>query len=160
MSFTAFPVLAAILVATGLLNTPIGVQTMSCAAIDDILAWCTLAISSSFSKDGSAVNGIYTCVCAIVYVIIMILILKPLLKKFHDALCEGSADHVENKYYLCFMFLLLVGSAFCTEVIGIHSFFGAFVMGLIVPKTEGFTETLVPKMELVVSKSQQAQISA
>jgi hypothetical protein len=54
------------------------------------------------------------------------------------------------RYYLCFIFMLLLASAFTTEVIGIHSFFGAFVMGLIVPKTNGFADQLIPQMELVV----------
>ena len=46
--------------------------------------------------------------------------------------------------------MLLIASAFTTEVIGIHSFFGAFVMGLIVPKSNGFADKLIPQMELVV----------
>lgn len=150
MSFTAFPVLASLLVATNLLNTPIGVQAMSCAAIDDILAWCTLALASSFSKSGNPVNGLYTCLAALVYVLIMTLIIRPALGYCHAWLERCNA--VNNRYYLCFIFLLLIASAFTTEVIGIHAFFGSFVMGLIVPKSGGFTDDLAPKMELVVSK--------
>jgi hypothetical protein len=49
---------------------------------------------------------------------------------------------------------MLIGSAYCTEAIGIHPFFGAFLAGLITPHTGGFAEQLVPKMELVTSEYQ------
>jgi hypothetical protein len=35
-------------------------QAMSAAAVDDVVAWCVLAVSSSFAKAGSPVNGLYT----------------------------------------------------------------------------------------------------
>ncbi len=38
-SFTAFPVLARILTSSNLLGSPLGLQALSTAAIDDLLAW-------------------------------------------------------------------------------------------------------------------------
>jgi hypothetical protein len=58
MSFTAFPVLAAILKSTNLLKTPIGTLTISCAALNDIMGWCSLAIASAFAK-GSGIIGLW-----------------------------------------------------------------------------------------------------
>ncbi len=58
MSFTAFPVLAAILSSTKLLSTPIGTLTISCAAINDIMGWCSLAIAGAFAK-GSGIVGLW-----------------------------------------------------------------------------------------------------
>jgi K+:H+ antiporter len=43
MSITAFPVLARILTDRGLTRTELGVAAMTCAAINDVLAWCLLA---------------------------------------------------------------------------------------------------------------------
>lgn len=149
-SFTAFPVLASILAATDLLSSPIGVQAMSCAAIGDVLAWCTLAIASSFAKSGSAVNGVYTLVLASAYVLIMVAVLRPLLKLLHSALQKRGLS--ENRYYLCFIFLLLVAATYASEVIGIHAFFGAFLTGLIVPKAGNFTEDLVERLALPVTE--------
>jgi Kef-type K+ transport system membrane component KefB len=39
LSFTAFPVLAAILESAQLLRDPLGTLAFSCAAIDDVVAW-------------------------------------------------------------------------------------------------------------------------
>ncbi|CAF1072747.1 unnamed protein product [Adineta steineri] len=57
MSFTAFPVLASILTSTKLLSAKIGSVTISCAAIDDIMGWCSLAIAGAFAK-GSGIVGL------------------------------------------------------------------------------------------------------
>jgi len=40
MSITAFPVLARILEERNLLQSPVGIVAISCAAVDDITAWC------------------------------------------------------------------------------------------------------------------------
>ncbi len=58
MSFTAFPVLAAILSSTKLIATPIGTLTISCAAMNDIMGWCSLAIASAFAQ-GSGIVGLW-----------------------------------------------------------------------------------------------------
>ena len=43
MSITAFPVLARILGDRGLQRTPLGTLALTCAAINDVTAWCLLA---------------------------------------------------------------------------------------------------------------------
>jgi Kef-type K+ transport system membrane component KefB len=58
MSFTAFPVLAAILSSTNLMSTPIGTLTISSGALNDIIGWCSLAVASAFAK-GSAIAGLW-----------------------------------------------------------------------------------------------------
>jgi Kef-type K+ transport system membrane component KefB len=58
MSFTAFPVLASILSSTKLISTPIGTLTISCAAMNDIMGWFSLAIAGAFAK-GSEIVGLW-----------------------------------------------------------------------------------------------------
>ena len=43
MSITAFPVLARILTDRGMTRTPLGAVALTCAAVDDVTAWCLLA---------------------------------------------------------------------------------------------------------------------
>jgi Kef-type K+ transport system membrane component KefB len=123
---------------------------MSCAAIDDLLAWCTLALASSFASKGGAIMGLWICLAALAYLLAMGLVVRPVLARVHAFL--EARNSVENRYYICFIFMMLIASSFATEAIGIHSFFGAFVMGLIVPKSNGFADKLIPRMDLVVSK--------
>lgn len=150
MSFTAFPVLASILKATKLMNLPLGVQAMSCAAIDDVLAWSTLAIASSFAKTASPVNGIYTFLIAVAYVVCMVVVVRWLLKKMHVYLeTKGKS---RSRYYYCFLFLVLIASTYVSELIGIHAFFGAFLAGLVMPKSGDFTEDFIEKLALPVTE--------
>ena len=61
MSITAFPVLARILRDRGLNRTPMGNVAMACAAVDDVTAWCLLALVisiSEFGDWGSAISHI------------------------------------------------------------------------------------------------------
>lgn len=97
-------------------------QALSCAAIDDVLAWCVLALASSFAKSGSALLGLYTTLLSAAYVLVMVLVLRPLLLLLHLALVARQLQG--SPYYTVFLFLLLLASAFTTEGLGIHCFFG------------------------------------
>ena len=46
--------------------------------------------------------------------------------------------------------LVLFGSAFVTDVIGVHAIFGAFLAGLIIPREGGLCITLTEKLEDMV----------
>ncbi|CAF1191751.1 unnamed protein product [Rotaria sordida] len=68
--FSAFPVLATLLNSNGLLNKPIGVQTISLAAVEDIAVWVILAIASAFSSGDSALQGLYTLLLTLAFIAI------------------------------------------------------------------------------------------
>src|SRR5438477_6773883 len=55
MSVTAFPVLARILTDRGLSRTGLGVVALTCAATDDVTAWCLLAFVTGVAR--AAVGG-------------------------------------------------------------------------------------------------------
>lgn len=149
-SFTAFPVLASLLVSTKLLNTPIGIQALSTASLDDVIAWCVLAVSTSFATNGNAANGGWVILAAVIYIMIMFFVIKPIITKIHDYFSHNGDD---NLYFVVILFLLMIISAFTTEVIGIHAFFGAFIAGVIVPKDDNtLTKSIVPKLELMTNQ--------
>ena len=58
-------------------------------------------------------------------------------------------DDEMNRTFLVGIFLLLLASSFFCDILGIHSFFGAFVAGMICPKSGQFNSTLYPKLELI-----------
>jgi Kef-type K+ transport system membrane component KefB len=58
-------------------------------------------------------------------------------------------DDEMNRIFLIGIFLLLLASSFFCETLGIHSFFGAFIAGIICPKSGRFNFQLLPKLELV-----------
>ena len=114
--FSAFPVLATLLNSKGLLNKPIGIQTISLAAVEDIVVWVILAIASAFSSGGSALQGLYTLLLTLGFIAIMFLIIRPILKKLHQFYLRRNDDC--NVYLVVTCFLLLIVAAFTTEVMG------------------------------------------
>jgi Kef-type K+ transport system membrane component KefB len=60
---------------------------------------------------------------------------------------EKRGELSENM--LAFMLLLVLGSALCTERLGIHLLFGSFLMGAIMPKEPKFVRYLLDRFETV-----------
>jgi len=84
MSITAFPVLARIVQERGINKTRLGTIAITCAAADDITGWCILAAVIAIAKAGSFVSALYTIAMAAVYVLLMIKIVRPFLKRVGD----------------------------------------------------------------------------
>ena len=150
-AFTAFPVLARILTSFRLLESGVGVHALSIAAIDDVLAWCVLAITLSYAGGGSALNGLYTMLLVVAFVLVVVFVARPFMVWaglfFHTR--KHSGDEF-NRDYVAILFFLLACASIWTEIIGVHAFFGAFAFGVCVPKEHGLVEYLAPKIELLI----------
>ena len=126
MSITAFPVLARIVQEKGLTKTHLGTIVIASAANDDVTAWCILAAVIAIAKTGSFLSSLYTIGLAVVYVVLMLLVIRPFLRKIGEIYRNSE---VVNKSIVAFLFLILICSAFATQLIGIHALFGAFLAG-------------------------------
>jgi Kef-type K+ transport system membrane component KefB len=144
MSITAFPVLARIVQERGIHKTKLGAIVITCAAADDITAWCLLAVVIAIVKAGDFIGSLYVISLAVVYVLAMIFIVKPFLKRIGDL--YGSKDSI-GKPVMAIFFLFLILSSYATEVIGIHALFGAFMMGAIMPDVSKFRMIFIEKVE-------------
>lgn len=144
MSITAFPVLARIVQERGIHKTRLGAIVITCAAADDITAWCILAVVIAIVKAGTFVSALYIIGLAILYVLAMLFVVKPFLKRIGEL--YGSRDDV-GKPVVAIFFLTLIISSYATEVIGIHALFGAFMTGVIMPDISKFRTIFIEKIE-------------
>ncbi len=144
MSITAFPVLARIVQERGIHKTKLGTVVITCAAADDITAWCILAAVIAIVKAGSFVSSLYTIVLAATYVVAMIKVVRPFLKRIGDL--HTSRENL-SKPVVAIFFLTLIISSYLTEVIGIHALFGAFMAGAIMPENTKFRSIFIEKVE-------------
>ena len=144
MSITAFPVLARIVQERGIHKTRIGTIVITCAATDDITAWCILAAVIAIVKAGSFVSSLYIIGLAFAYVLLMIFVVKPFLKRIGDLY---STKNKLNKPVVAIFFLTLILSSYTTEIIGIHALFGAFMTGAIMPDIAKFRAIFINKVE-------------
>ncbi|RZL05348.1 MAG: cation/H(+) antiporter, partial [Pedobacter sp.] len=144
MSITAFPVLARIIKERRIVHTRVGTIAITCAAADDITAWCLLAFVIAIVKADSLMASVYTVLLTALYIIVMIYGIKPLVRKVVER--RNTAEKVDrNSVALVFVILLL--SAFVSELIGIHSLFGAFLAGIIMPQGFNFREQIITRIE-------------
>jgi Kef-type K+ transport system membrane component KefB len=144
MSITAFPVLARIVQERGLHKTRLGTIVITCAAADDITAWSLLAAVIAIVKAGSFVSALYIIGLAAAYVLIMIKVIRPFLKRVGDL--HSTRENL-GKPIVAIFFLTLIISSYATEVIGIHALFGAFMAGAIMPENTKFRSIFIEKVE-------------
>lgn len=140
MSITAFPVLARIIEQRGLSGSKLGNLVIACAAVDDVTAWCLLAVVVSIVKASGPMESILTIGLAVTFTVAMLFGVRPWLRRW----MENTNGKVSLPYTLIFVF----ASALFTEAIGIHALFGAFLAGVVLhpPKTlfAKITESLGP----------------
>lgn len=147
MSITAFPVLARIVQERGIHKTHVGTIVITCAAVDDITAWCILAAVIAIVKAGSVASSFYVILMAVAYVVIMLKVIRPFLSRIADLQSEkGKLSMSMISLFLIVLFL----SSYATEIIGIHALFGAFMMGVIMPSSPKFRGMFINRMEDIV----------
>jgi len=144
MSITAFPVLARILQERNLTRTRLGAMAITCAAADDVTAWCILAALIAIVKAGSSVSTLFTLAMVVSYLLIMLFVVRPLLKRLGTIY---NKKEVVSKPMMAIVFLTLILSSYATEVIGIHALFGAFMAGVVMPQGLSFRKIVTEKLE-------------
>lgn len=144
MSITAFPVLARIIQERDLTKTKLGSVALTCAAADDVTAWCILAAVIAIVKAGTLLSTLLTIGLSLAYVLIMLYAVRPFLVKIGNVY---SNRETISKPIVALSFLVLLASAYLAEIIGIHALFGAFLAGVIMPANMNFRRVLMGKVE-------------
>lgn len=150
IAITAFPMLARIIYERGLSGSPLGTLALAAGAIDDACAWCVLAIVlASFGAANAEILGLQMnpAVMAIgggaLFAVAMLTIGKRALRKLGEAAeRKGGVD-------LTMMAMVLALFSLCawfTDLIGIHTVFGGFLLGVTMPRGV-LTEELTRKIE-------------
>jgi Kef-type K+ transport system membrane component KefB/nucleotide-binding universal stress UspA family protein len=144
MSITAFPVLARILTERNLHKTKVGAVTITCAAVDDVTAWCLLALVIGIARAKGISSGLYTAGWATIYVAVMFLVVRPFLRRLQQV---HERQQRLSQTMVGVILLMVLVSSYITEVIGIHALFGAFLLGAMMPKGSAFVHALTEKLE-------------
>jgi Kef-type K+ transport system membrane component KefB len=130
MSITAFPVLARIIQERGIAGTELGTLALAAGATNDVIAWCLLAVVlASFNQNpltaAAAIAG------GAAYVIAVFRLVRP---RLGILAADAERDGRVGAGHLSLVVALLLGGALFTEAIGLHAVFGAFVLGVAMPR--------------------------
>nr|XP_019708767.1 cation/H(+) antiporter 19 [Elaeis guineensis] len=148
LSITAFPVLARILAELKLLTTDLGRMAMSAAAVNDVAAWILLALAVALSGSGSPLVSLWVFLSGAAFVAFAAILLRPALAWMARRCLDGEPV---KESYICATLATVLAAGFVTDTIGIHALFGAFIVGIIVPKDGPFAGVLIEKVEDLIS---------
>ena len=144
MSITAFPVLARILEDRGMSQSRLGSIALACAAVDDVSAWCLLAVVIAIAKSSGLVSSVGTMALTLVFTGAMLFIIRPRLAPLIE---RRIGDPKRARGLLAGVLAFVLASAWITESIGIHALFGGFLAGVVMPGVSGFRVFLKEHIE-------------
>lgn len=147
MSITAFPVLARILVERGLRDTDLGNTAIGCAAIDDVSAWCLLALALAIGQGHGFVQPVAAVTLTALFAGVALLVVRPRASTLFGA--AGRAGVSRGTLLRALMFLF--AAALSTEMIGVHALFGAFIAGVAVAGADSLREPVRQAIEPLTS---------
>ena len=145
MSITAFPVLARILTDRGIHRTRMGAIALTCAAVDDVTAWCLLALVVSVVEARTA-SALSTIGMALAFIALMVVVGRPAMVRL--TLLYGNSGLSQG--LMAAIFVALLVSSLATDLIGIHAIFGAFALGAIIPHDSSLARELTDRLEDLV----------
>lgn len=138
MAITAFSVLARILRDRGLLHTPLGTLALACASIDDVCAWCLLAVAIALHRQGSLLAALPSLLGVLGFAALMAQLMPRLgpllLSRYHRRGLDAAL--------LTLIVVTLLLCAMVTEALGIDVIFGPFLFGALLPGDAQFRQAL------------------
>jgi Kef-type K+ transport system membrane component KefB len=148
MSVTAFPVLARILNERKMLRTRVGSVAITCAAVDDVTAWCILAGIVVIVRASSLELPVWLTVSGLAaFVLVMGFVVRPALRRL-EMVYEKRGNLTQD--LIAIILLVVLASGWITESLGVHALFGAFLAGVVMPRHSDLSRELSQKFEAIV----------
>ncbi|KAK9455930.1 putative K+/H+ antiporter [Dipodascopsis uninucleata] len=151
MCITALPVLARILrelrVGTSGEDRVFTV-VLAAGIFNDLLGWILLALSVTLVNASKAINTLYILLVAAGW---FLLILYPVRIILCKLIPEREIRSGPTTVTISIIISIVFVSAFFTDIIGVHPIFGAFMVGLIIPREHHFSELLMSKIDDLIS---------
>jgi Kef-type K+ transport system membrane component KefB len=145
MSITAFPVLARIIRERGLTHTPLGNTAIACAAVEDVTAWLIMAFVVAIARSTSLGGALLSLALVGLFIAFMALVVRRVLPRWLGQRRLSAPDPSTGT--LTLVVCVVIAASFSTEVLGIHSLFGAFLAGAIMPNVGEFRQRIAARVE-------------
>lgn len=142
LSITAFPMLARIIRENNLTGTPMGTVALAAGAMDDVLAWSLLSVVIASLKSDWRIAGL-TIGAGVLFAAAMFTLVRPAMRVIAAPVLAGRAY---SQGWLSGVLIALAAACYITDSIGIYAVFGAFLMGIAMPRG-GFAEKTVERIE-------------
>jgi Kef-type K+ transport system membrane component KefB len=129
MAITALPIMGRILLELKLERTPLGVLAISAAALDDVVGWIMLAVVTALATSGFQWKPVLIQVGGLAVLCgLMFYVVGPLLRKLWRKL--ATQNNALPASFLVVLLIALFSSCLATNILGVFSIFGAFLLGV------------------------------
>jgi len=147
ISITALPILGRILIEFNLHRTQLGALAITAAAVDDAAGWIILAIVTAVVR--SNLQPVRTGLMVLevgAYAAFMILVARPLLLRWVRKMHLLSRTGFSLTNFTILLVIVFV-SAVITNLIGVFSIFGGFIMGAILYDQAEFRAAIAQRLK-------------
>ncbi|KAK1950845.1 sodium/hydrogen exchanger family protein [Colletotrichum sublineola] len=145
IAITAFPVLCRILTELKLLDTSVGVIVLSAGVANDVVGWILLALCVALANAGTGLSALWILLACVGFMLFLFYAVRPVLIWLLRR--TGSLENGPSQSMIALILLIALASAFFTGIIGVHAIFGGFMVGLILPRENGFAIKVTEKLE-------------
>lgn len=146
-SITAFPMLARILSERNILTSRLGVVAVTAAAAAGVATWCVLSYIVMVIKASQASASLWwTFAGILVFGLAMFYGVKPRLTSFARAFQQRGAL---SDRAMAIIMVLVLAAGVCTGYLGLHPLFGAFLVGVIMPKEHRFVRYILERLQTI-----------
>ena len=137
MSITALPVVVRIRMDTDMFKSKIGMLIVASSMVNDIIGWLIFSVILSFMGQGSNLSLVQTIGITLLFSLFMLTLGKAIINRVLPWINKNLAwpgGILSLSMSFCFL------AAAFTEWLGIHSIFGAFLLGIALGDSEHMSE--------------------
>lgn len=147
LSITAIPVLGRVMVELNIHRTRLGTLTITAAAIDDALGWVLLAgVAAVVGSQFDPVAALRMILLTLAFTLFMGVVARPLLARWIQSAIDAQTGQLTLNG-LAVVFVVIFSCAAITNLIGIFSIFGAFVLGAVLYDQHAFRDAMFQRLK-------------
>jgi Kef-type K+ transport system membrane component KefB len=142
MSISALPIMGRILLELKLERTAIGAMSISSAAIDDVVGWILLALATALVTSGFDAKSLTLQAGGVLALFFALReLVGPWLRRRWQKSPAGTNGEGFSASYLALLLTVLFTCALITNLLGLFSIFGAFLLGTALHQEVGLVRT-------------------
>lgn len=142
LSISALPIMGRILLELKLERTAVGAMAISSAAIDDVIGWILLALATALVTSGFEFKALAIPAGGVLALFFALHKgVGPWLRRLWQSTSAATSGEGFSASFLALLLTILFLCALITNVLGLFSIFGAFLLGTALHQETGLVKT-------------------
>lgn len=122
---------------------------MASGLLNDVTAWVLLALVVALLNAGNGLEVVWVLLTTLGFALFLIFLVRPLYRRL--CIATGSIQNGPSPLLMTVTLVMVLASAFVTDIIGVHAIFGGFLAGVIIPHDGDLATKIAEKIEDIVN---------